>query len=112
MAASVLVRIERVLGKTNAFINAAALTENAEDAYQTFWNRMETPFQRVEGEDSDAYFRFASAYEDFQSERTTMPAIVLGLKDVGYLCPEAIETQYMALAENPEGLGWDVSSGP
>ena len=54
MAASVLVRIERVLGKTNAFINAAALTENAEDAYQTFWNRMETPFQRVEGEDSDA----------------------------------------------------------
>ncbi len=101
MAASVLVRIERVLGKTNAFINAAALTENAEDAYQTFWNRMETPFQRVEGEDSDAYFRFASAYEDFQSERTTMPAIVLGLKDVGYLCPEAIETQYMALAENP-----------
>ena len=43
---------------------------------------------------------FAYAYEDFRTERDTMPAIVLDLKDIGYRCPGVIETQYTAV-ENP-----------
>ena len=101
MEPSVLVRIGRVLGKTHALIEAATLTENAEDAYEKFWRRMEKPFQRVEAEDSDAYFRFANAYENFRQERDTMPAIVLDLKDIGYPFPEVVETQYTAVEAEP-----------
>ena len=100
MAPSVLVRIDRVLGKTKALIEAAILTENADDAYEKFWKRMEMPFQRTAEEDSDAYRGFAFAYEEFRAERDTMPAVMLDLKDIGYRCPGVIETQYTAV-ENP-----------
>ena len=101
MAPSALAQIDRVLHKTEALINAAGLTENAEDAYEKFWKRMETPFQRTAAEDSDAYRGFAFAYDDFREERDTMPAIMLDLKDVHYPNPRVIGTRYMAVAEKP-----------
>ncbi len=104
MEPSLLVQIGRVLGKTEALIEAAALTENANDAYEKFWNRMKgrpfTLFPWSDG-DSDTYFRFGQAYENFRSERDTMPAIVLGLKDIDYPSSERIQTSYRALEEGP-----------
>jgi hypothetical protein len=105
MEPATLVRIDRVLGKTKALFNAAALTENAEDAYQEFWRRMQAPFQRFQAGDSDAYCQFAAAYDDFRAERETMPAIVLDLKDIGYSDAEGIRTQYTAL-EDPKHWAW------
>ncbi len=100
MASSLLVRIDRVLGKTKSLIEAADLTENAEDAYQRYWSRIEKPFKRKGDEDSDAYRAFAYDYDNFREERDTIPAILLGLKDIGYPGPGIIETLYTAV-ENP-----------
>jgi hypothetical protein len=100
MTIPVSVRIGRVLRKTVALIEAAILTENAEDAYQTFWKRInDTPFGWSADGDSDAYYRFGQAYEDFRQERDTLPAIVLDLKDLAYRYPETIQTSYTALTD-------------
>ncbi len=103
MKTSALVRIDRVLRKTMALIKAVTLTEDAEDACKKFWKHMESlsHLGGVKAGDSDAYFRFAQAYEDFRSERATIPAIVLDLKDIGYPYREGIEIRYTALEERP-----------